>query len=435
MTNCELIEHKGLERSLKVTIPASEIDTKVAHGVSNYAANNSWKGFRKGKLPKNLVQSKVGQQIRANVLQEVLGPSLQAAIEQQSLTLAAQPTVQLLVDERGKDLEYEAKFEILPQFEVCDLSKCKVKVPTCTLPEEAIQNGMDVVMKQHMDWQDFDGKAQNGHQLTIDFKGTLNGDVFPGGEANDYAFVLGEGQMLPDFEAPLQDKCTGDTLVFPMTFPKDYHTATLAGLTVEFEVKIKAVKAGTMPKLDKAFFDKVDVKDGTLEAFKKAVQEPLQEELEAQLLNLKKARLYNMLLKKHRFDLPKVLVDQEVQSMLQNIKQTQRLEQAPEVTKELTEKAEKRVLLSLVSNQLIEKFKLEVDNAKLEAFIKSKAVPYIEEEKFLEWFYSDEARVQGAAREVIETQLVDACFEVLSTTEETLAYDALRQTIEEEWNL
>ena len=230
---------KGLERRMRVQVPAEKIDQEVAARLEKVGRTAKLKGFRPGKVPAKVIRQQYGEAVRGEVLQEIVQSSYSEAVMQEKLRPAGGPNIEPETLEEGKDLAYTAVFEVYPEIEVKGLDKIKIDKPEADIGDADVDDMIESLRKQRADWAPVERKAKDGDQVTLDFVGTLNGEPFAGGSAEDFPMVVGDGQMLADFDKNVKGVSAGDEKTFKMKFPKDYHAAELAGEKVEFAITVK----------------------------------------------------------------------------------------------------------------------------------------------------------------------------------------------------
>ena len=235
---------KGLERQVKIVVPAEKVDTEVLQRLQKATKTVSIKGFRKGKVPLNVVKQQYGKAVRQEVMGEVVNSSFYDAIKQEDLKPVGQPKIDSIVDNAGHDLEYTATFEVYPEVKLADLSKVSIKRPVADIQADDLEKMIDVLRNQQASFDETDKPAADGDKVNIDFVGTLRGKKeFPGGSAEAQDLVLGSNSMIPGFEDGLVGVSAGDETVLKLKFPKDYHAEEVKGKSVSFAVKVNSVSS------------------------------------------------------------------------------------------------------------------------------------------------------------------------------------------------
>ena len=252
----------GLERRMTVGVPAEEIDSEVAQRLQKASKTVRIDGFRKGKIPAKVIKQRFGLGVRQEVVGEALSRSFYEAVSKEELRPAGQPAIEPVKDEEGADLEYIATFEIYPEVELQDFAQVSVARPVATISDDDVAAMVENLRTQRANWNEVDRAAADSDQVNIDYKGTQNGEEFPGGTADASDLVLGSGRMIPGFEDAVIGLSAGEEKTISLTFPEDYHAEELRGAAVEFAVKVNAVKEQVLPELNDEFYEQFGVKEG-----------------------------------------------------------------------------------------------------------------------------------------------------------------------------
>ena len=258
----------GLERQLKIGVPADKIDQEVTNRLQKATKTVSIKGFRKGKVPLKVVKQHYGKGVRQEVVGEIVNSSFYEAIQQEDLKPVGQPQINDLSDKEGQDLEFMAVFEVFPEVALKPLTKVKLDRPVSEVTEADVEKMIDQLRNQQSAFKVGKKKAKDGHQVNIDYVGTRDGEEFDGGKAEGQDLVLGSSSMIPGFEKGLEGLSAGEETVLKLSFPEDYHAEELKGAAVEFAVKINSVASKVLPKMDDEFFKLFGVESGGEEKFR-----------------------------------------------------------------------------------------------------------------------------------------------------------------------
>ena len=213
----------GLERQLKIGVPADKIEQEVTARLEKATKTVSIKGFRKGKVPLRVVKQHYGKGVRQEVVGEIVNSSFYDAINQEDLRPVGQPRIDGLKDKEGQDLEYMAIFEVYPEVKLADISKVKLSRPVSDVTDADMETMIEVLRNQQATFDVSDKPSVDGDQLNIDFVGTQKKEEFAGGSAEGQDLVLGSNSMIPGFEDGLVGLSAGDETVLKLKFPKDYH--------------------------------------------------------------------------------------------------------------------------------------------------------------------------------------------------------------------
>lgn len=403
------VESTGtLERRMRVELPIAPIEQQVDSRLKTVGRTAKIKGFRPGKVPPKVVRQRYGQQVRKEVLNEVLQKSYTEAVTQENLNPAGGPKIET-EDGDGKTFAFTATFEIMPEVKLKDLEKIKVEKPDVTIGDEDIDDMLMNLRKQKASWEKIDRKSTDGDRVTIDFVGKLKGEVFPGGEGKEYPVVLGAGQMLPDFEKGLMGVKAGDETTFKVKFPKDYHAEDLAGKKADFEINVHHVEGEALPELNDEFAESFNVTEGGMEKFKTDVRENMEREASQKVKNDMREQVMNALLETNPIDIPHALKHQEMHSLQKEAMQRLGIED-PELAPPLdsfSEGAEKRVALGLLLRQVIEDKEITVDEAMLRTRVEEMCAGYENAEDMVNMYMSNPQVMQQIEPMVVEQQAIN----------------------------
>jgi len=423
---------KGLERRLTITVPAVSIDTAVKSRLQQLAKTQRINGFRPGKVPVNVIQKRYGQAVRQEIAGEAMQRGFYQAITQEKITPAGAPNFELKTDVMGKDLEFVASFEVYPEVVVKDINKIKVEKAVVEITDKDLDNMMDTLRKQHAGWKEVKRKSKKDDKLTMDFVGTIDGEAFEGGKAEDFVLEMGKDRMIPGFEKPLVGAKAGEEVIVDVTFPEDYHAEKLKGKAAQFTVQVKKVEALDLPKVDADFAKLFGVEDGNIESLTDEVRKNMQRELDQTLKAAVKEQVINGLLENNTIDLPQALVDQEINALREQAKQRfaqqqgGKVDNLPELPADLfAENARKRVSIGLLLGEVIKTNEMKVDNAKVEALIETAASAYEDPQEVVEYYKSNKELMQQMQNVAMEEQAVELLLSQAKVKEVKKAFDEI----------
>ena len=419
------VESTGkLERRMRVELPAERIDQEVDSRLKSVGRTAKIKGFRPGKVPPKVVRQKYGKQIREEVLSELMQKSYTAAIMEAKLNPAGGPQIRPEVSSDSKNFAYTATFEIMPDVELKDLNKIKIETPDVTIGKKDVDDMLLKLRKQKATWETVDRKSADGDRVVVDFEGTLKGEAFPGGTGSEVPVVLGQGQMLPDFEKGLTGVAAGDEKSFKVKFPKDYHAEDLAGKKVDFAIKTHRVEEEILPPVDDKLAELFEVAEGGIDKFIDDVKENMNREAEAKVKNDVREQIMNGLSETNPIDIPNTLKDQEMHSLQHEAMQRMGIEdhdQAPP-KENFAEAAEKRVRLGLLLSQVISDQKLTVDDGMVRARVEEMCASYESSAEMVEAYMSNPQIVQQVEPMILEQQAIDWLAENGKATTKKVAF-------------
>jgi trigger factor len=420
----------SLERRMIIEVPAERVESRVESRLQEAARNFNMKGFRKGKVPVKVIKERFGQGVRQEVLGEVMSQSYYEALGQEKVRPAGQPRIEPRSMEEGRNLEFVATFEVYPEVTLGDFAAIKVDKRVAEITEADIDNMVETLRKQRQTWQEVERPAQDGDQVTIDFDGRMDGELFQGGSAKGTKLVLGSGRMIPGFEAGLVGATRNEQKVLALEFPANYQNTELAGKAVEFSVTVNAVAEPVLPALDQDFFSSFDVKGAGEAEFRAEVKNNMARELKNAVRTSVKNQVVDSLLKLHQVELPKALVASEMQQLRQQTLQQygggRQVDENMLPLDLFNEQAQRRVALGLIMNEIIQQHKLKVDPKAVRTLVEELSESYEQPAEVVSWYYSNKdqlAQVEAMALEeaVIDLVLVSAAVnEIPGTYEEAL---------------
>jgi trigger factor len=350
--------------------------------------------------------------------------SYTAAIVEAKLNPAGGPQIQPEVSGESKNFAYTATFEIMPEVELKDLNKIKIETPDVTIGKKDVDDMLLKLRKQKATWAAVDRKSADGDRVVVDFEGTLNGEAFPGGTGSEVPVVLGQGQMLPDFEKGLTGVAAGDEKSFKVKFPKDYHAENLAGKKVDFAIKTHRIEEEILPPVDDKLAELFEVSEGGIDKFVEDVKENMNREAEAKVKSDVREQIMDGLSETNPIDIPNALKDQEMHSLQHEAMQRMGIEdhdQAPP-KENFAEVAEKRVRLGLLLSQVISDQKLIVDDGMVRARVEEMCASYESSTEMVEAYMSNPQIVQQVEPMILEQQAIDWLAENGKATTKKVAF-------------
>lgn len=404
---------EGLERTIKVHVPAERVDHEVQKRLKRMAGNIRLDGFRPGKVPMKVVEKRYGGHVRQEVLGEVVQQTYGEALQQVELRPAGAPKLDLRQGAEGGDVEYEASFEIMPEFEVQGIADMKLERPVAEVTDEEIDKVLEDLRKQRATYNEADKAAEEGDQVVIDFRGTVDGEEFEGNQGEDAPVTIGANQMPAEFEQALVGLRAGDTRNIEYAFPENFPTEAIAGKTAAFETTVKSVCEPEYPALDDSLAEAVGLQEGGLQALRELIRTNLAREVErAQRARLKE-QVTEALAKANELDLPKALVDAEIESLQQQMRQ--RLQQqggqqadAVELPADLFEdQARRRVTLGLVMNKLIADNGIQVDQERVRSRLQEMVSGRQDPQEVLKQYTQNREMMQSLEVNVLEDQVIE----------------------------
>jgi trigger factor len=402
-----------LERRLSVTVPVAEIDGEVENRLKRMSRTVKMHGFRPGKVPLKVVAQQYASQVRQEVIGDTLERSFGDAVRQQNLKVAGYPRFEAKpLTEGALEFEYSATFEVYPEVAPGDLSQVKIVRPLLTPGEAEVDRTLDIMRSQRATFEVVDRAAESGDRLTLDYKGTIDGNEFAGSSAQASAVVLGEGRLLPDFERQLAGMKGGESKAFELRFPDDYHGREVAGRDARFEVAVKEVAAARLPEIDAEFARKLGVADGDLTKMRQEVRENLEREVRMRLKNRVKDQVMQALLDVTRLEAPKSLVEAEIQRLQALARQDLAARgvavksDTPIPGQVFEQQARRRVSLGLILAEVVKANALYAKPEQVRAVVEEQAQSYEKPEEVVKWFYASPERLREIESGVVEENVV-----------------------------
>lgn len=407
------IESTGdLERRMTVALPAEQFEKAILERLRKLSKTVKMPGFRPGKVPLKMIEAQYGGKVMEEVVGDLINSSFRQAIGQQGLNPAGGPSIEPKSLDRGKDLEYVAVFEVYPDISPKGLEGTKFERPLCEITEEDVHRTLERMQKQRTQWEPVDGRAEDGHRLSIDFDGSLDGSPVDGTSAKDFLVVLGQGALVEDFERQLVGLSVGDEPTISVTFPNDDHNANLAGKKVDFALCVKQIAEARLPALDDDFAKVFGVKDGSLETLKAEVRTNLEREVQDRIRVVMRDRVMSAVVDNNDISVPKRLVDEEAQRLLSSNRLALKKNGIPEDKLPsdqslYVDQAQRRVLLGLVLSELSKRQGMKADPARVKETLERMAATYEDPAEFIQWHYADPKRLAEVEAVVMEDMLVE----------------------------
>ena len=400
-------ETSELGRKLTITVPADKVEKEVNQRLNKLKGQVKIDGFRPGKVPMNVVRQRYGAQVNQEVMADEMQASYRDAVMQEKLRPASAPNIEPQNIQTGNDLTFIASFDIYPEFKLCDFSTLEVEVSSSEVEESDIDNTLDRIRKQRMDWAEADGACENGQRATIDFLGKLDGVEFDGGKAEDFPLILGDGGMIAGFEDNILGLKAGENKTFAVTFPEDYGNSELAGKEATFDVTVKKVENGELPEINEEFIAAFGVQGG-LDELKAEIRKSLEGELQQQINVKSKEAVMQVLLDNNELTLPESMVTQEIAALRQQALENFKMETDSELPDNLfEEEAKRRVKLGLIIGEIVGEQKLQVDNQRVEQRIMQLASQYADHDQVIQYYRTNNQARASVESLVMEDQVVE----------------------------
>ncbi|MEY4137907.1 MAG: hypothetical protein RLZZ371_89 [Pseudomonadota bacterium] len=422
-----------LERKMLLSMPVASIQSEVTARLKKLARTVKMDGFRPGKVPMNVVAQRYGFNVQYEVMNDKVGEAFASAANEAKLRVAGQPKISEKEGAPEGELTFEAVFEVFPEVKIGDLTAAEVEKVTTEVSDAAIDKTVDILRKQRRTFSQrpHDAAAQDGDRLTVDFEGKIDGEPFDGGKAEDFQFILGDGQMLKEFEEASRGMKAGESKTFPLAFPADYHGKDVAGKTADFLVTVKKIEAAHLPEVNEALAKSLGIEDATVEGLRADIKKNLEREVKFRLLARNKTAVMDALVAKAELDLPNASVQAEMQRLLEGaradlkkrgIKDADKVDIPDDVFRP---QAERRVRLGLVVAELVRANNLQATMEQIKAHIQELASSYEKPSEVERWYFSDNSRLAEVEAIVLENNVTDFVLAKAKVSEKAVSFDEL----------
>jgi trigger factor len=422
-----------LERRITLTLAADEINKEVESRLRRLSRTVKADGFRPGKVPMNVVAQRYGYSVQYEVMNDKVGAAFAQATSEAQLRVAGAPRIAEKEGAPEGQMSFDATFEVYPDVQVADLSALDIERVSTEVSEAAIDRTVDILRKQR---RTFSQRAQgdaavDDDRVTIDFEGKLDGEVFAGGTAQDFQFMLGEGRMLEEFEKAVRGMKTGESKTFPLKFPEDYQSKDVAGKEADFLVTLKKVEQQNLPEVDDAFAQSLGIADGTVAGLRADIKKNLEREVKFRVAARNKQAVMAALEKAVEFDLPKALVSNELERLAEGARADLKArgikdaDKAPIPTEVFQPQAERRVRLGLTLAEVVRANDLSATAEQIKAHIEELAQSYEKPEEVVRWYYSDRQRLGEVEAVVIEANVTEFILSKAKVSDKAIDFDEL----------
>lgn len=429
--NVETLEK--LERRITLTLAASEVNSEVESRLKKLARTVKADGFRPGKVPMSVVAQRYGYSVQYEVMNDKLGQAFAQAANEAQLRVAGVPNINQKDEAAEGTMAFDATFEVYPEITLGDLSTAEVERVTAEVDDAAIDKTVEILRKQRRTFAQRPAAegAQAGDRVTIDFEGKIDGEPFSGGKAEAFQFLVGEGQMLEQFDQAVRGMKVGESKTFPLSFPADYHGADVAGKEADFLVTMKKVESQNLPEVNDEFAKSLGIAEGSVAGLRADVKKNLEREVKFRVQSRNKAAVMDALVKVAELDLPKALIASETERLVEgaraDLKQrgVKDADKAPIPAEIFTPQAERRVRLGLVVAELVKVNNLQAKPDQLQAHIEEMAQSYEKPADVVRWYLSDRNRMAEVEAVVIENNVAEFVLSKAKVTDKVLPFDEL----------
>ncbi len=411
-----------LNRKMTISVPEDKIRQQVESRLQSLAHQVKVDGFRPGKVPNSVVRKRYGQQVREEVLTDLIQSTFHDALRDEQLKPAGAPEIKAIKADEGEGLEYEASFEIMPEFVPMPLETLEVKRFVSSVDEADIDRMIEQLREQRK-------PSAEGDKVIMAFEGTHDGETFTQGRVEDFAVVLGSGYMIPGFEDQLTGQAVGARIEFDLQFPPEYPTEKLAGQTGHFVVEIKSIQEPHLPALDADFARLFGIEGGDIQALREDIRVNMEREMNRALKTRAKSSVMDALYDKNTVQLPKVLVQDELNDLAKPYRESARKNKQTldedTLKSNLEPLAKRRVSLSLILGKLIDAYGVKLDPNRVRTAVEELAASYEQPAEVVRWYYAEPSRLREIENMVFEDQIVDLIFEKAASADVRIAFQTL----------
>ena len=429
--NVETLEK--LERKITLTLPATVIQNEVNARLKKLARQVKIDGFRPGKVPMNIVAQRYGYSVHYEVMNDKVGEAFNQAAMEAQLRVAGQPRISEKEQATEGEMAFDAIFEVYPEVKMKDLAQVTIDKLQADVTDEAIDKTIEILRKQRRTYaqRSLDSTADTDDRVTVDFEGKIDGEPFDGGRAQDFQFVVGEGQMLQEFEAAVKGMKVGESKTFPLAFPEDYQGREVAGKTADFMVTLKKLEASHLPEVTDELAKSLGAVDATVAGLRADIRGNLEREVKFRLLGRNKQAALDALVEHAELDLPNSIVQAELDRMVQGAREELKqrgikdADKAPIPEEVFKPQAERRVRMGLVVSELVRQQGLQATPDQIKAHVEELSASYEKPTEVQRWYYSDNRRMAEVEGIVIEQNVTNYVFSLVKVNEKAISFDEL----------
>ena len=422
-----------LERKITLTLPTSVIQNEVNTRLKRLARQVKVDGFRPGKVPMNIVAQRYGYSVHYEVMNDKVGEAFSVAANEAQLRVAGQPRISEKEQTSDTEMAFDAIFEVYPEVVIKDMSQVEVEILKAEVSDAAIDKTIDILRKQKRTFaqRSADSSVANDDRVTVDFVGKIDGEPFDGGRAEDFQFIVGEGQMLKEFEEAVIGMKLGESKTFPLHFPEDYQGREVAGKTADFLVTLKKLEASHMPEVTDELAKSLGVASATVDGLRADIRQNLEREVKFRLLGRNKQAALDALVAHAELDLPNAIVQSELDRMANSAREDLKqrgikdADKAPIPEEVFRPQAERRVRMGLVVGEVVRLHNLHATPEQIQAHIEELAASYEKPAEVTRWYYSDNRRMAEVEAIVIENNVTNYVLSLVKAKDKHIAFDEL----------
>jgi trigger factor len=417
----------GLERRLEVAVPAQRVTTEVEQRLKQISRTARLKGFRPGKAPYAVIKSQYGDQVRNEVVSDLIRSSFAEAVSQEKLNPAAGPRIEPIALDPGADLKYAATFEVLPEIQVKPVDTIPVDKPAAEVTEADIDAMIESMRRQRPVFTKVERAAQDNDRVTVDYTSSVGGEPLKGGEGKDVTFIIGSNRVMTELEQGVKGASAGESRTVSVVFPAEHPNKELAGKTAEFRLDVKQVEEQSLPPVDEEFAQAFGVKEGGVEALRAEVRQSMTREMNDLVRNRMRGQVLDALYRENPFEVPRALIEEQVQQLQLDMARRANISDPSQLPPAQTfqESARRRVALGLLLSEIVRAENLKVDRERVQTRLSDLVAQYPNPDEVRRAYLQNADAMRQIESAVLEDQVVDWVIGRAKITERPLSFSEL----------
>jgi trigger factor len=417
----------GLERKMTVQVPADRIDQEVEKRLKSMSGRVKVDGFRPGKVPMKVVKQRYGEGVFHEVASEVMQSSFYEAVTQEKLRPAGAPTIEAKTLTPGADLEYDATFEVYPEFEPASVDGVAINKTVAEVADTDVDKMIETLRSQRKVWEVVERASKDGDRIVIDFDGSVEGEAIEGGKAEEMPVELGQGRLIKSLEEQLVGLSAGDDKSLDVEFPEDYHADILAGKAAKFEVKVHKVEESVLPEVNDELAKQFGVEEGGVEALRTEIRNNMDRELRQAIQKDTKTQVMDALLQLNEVDVPQAMIQDEIKALKEQMMQSvgQQAQGADLPDNLFEEEARRRVKLGLVIGEIVRREDMKPEEGRVSRALEDLSANYDDPQQVIDYYRSNQQAMLNVESLVLEDQLVDWVLDKAKIEEVSKDFDSV----------
>ena len=417
----------GLGKRLEVAVPATEVASEIAQRLKRLSRTARLKGFRPGKAPLAVITKQFGDQVRAEVVNDLMRSSFAQAVNEQNLKPAGGPRIEPLEVGPNTDLKYAATFEVLPEIKVNPPDRIAVERPKVEVTESDIDAMIENMRAQRPVFTEVARAARDTDRVVIDYQARLDGEAFEGSDATDVNVLLGSRQSMPELEEGLRGASAGENRTITAAFPANHPNKTLAGRSAQLHLTIKRVEEQSLPAVDEAFFREYGVEEGGLTEMRAEVRKSMEKELTDVVRNRLRTQVLDALYRDNPIELPRAMVEEQVQALQIDAARRLGVREASQIPPRdpFVEPARRRVALGLLLSHIVQAQGLKLDRQRLNERLDDLVANYPNPDEARRAYQQNPEAMRQLESAVLEDQVVDWAIAGARITERPMSFKEL----------